>query len=510
MAVNQLKAGAALNYVVLGLNTLLGLIYTPFMLRMLGQGEYGIYSLAASVIAYLSMLDLGFGNAVIRYTAKYRAEGKVDEQYSLFGMFTMLYYAIGLITLLVGIVLYSNVEAIFGEALSVVELSRTKVIILLMVINLAATFPLSIYGAIITAYEDFIFLRVVQILKTILSTGIMIALLCFGYKAIAMVVIQTAFNFIVLGLNYFYCKNRIHIEIHYKKIEKSLLLEIIVYSFWIFLNVIMERIYWSTGQFVLGAVSGTVAVSVFAVAIMLQQMYMMFSTAISGVFLPRITSMVVKEVDMKEVSDLFIRTGRIQYIIISLVISGFIVIGKQFIYYWAGDEYSDAFIITLIFFVSLLAPLIQNLGISILQARNQMKFRSILYISIALVSLALQIPLSKLYGGIGCALAIGGALVIGQGVIMNIFYQRKQNIDILGFWKEIIKMSIVPVTVTILFLCLKHIFDIDSIFYLLIFTVYFMAVYIPLAWHFVITDNERRLFSFPVLAIVSKVRRKND
>ena len=139
-----------------------------------------------------------------------------------------------------------------------------------------------------------------------------------------------------------------------------------------------------------------------------------------------------------------------------------------------------------------------------------MKFRSILYISIALVSLALQIPLSKLYGGIGCALAIGGALVIGQGVIMNIFYQRKQNIDILGFWKEIIKMSIVPVTVTILFLCLKHLFDIDSIFDLLIFTVSFMAVYIPLAWHFVLTDNERRLFAFPVLAIVSKVRRKND
>ena len=71
-------------------------------------------------------------------------------------------------------------------------------------------------------------------------------------------------------------------------------------------------------------------------------------------------------------------------------------------------------------------------------------------------------------------------------------------------------MSIVPVTVTILFLCLKHLFDIDSIFDLLIFTVSFMAVYIPLAWHFVLTDNERRLFAFPVLAIVSKVRRKND
>ena len=56
MSVNELKAGATLNYIILGLNALLGLVYTPFMLRMLGQSEYGIYSLAASVIAYLSIL----------------------------------------------------------------------------------------------------------------------------------------------------------------------------------------------------------------------------------------------------------------------------------------------------------------------------------------------------------------------------------------------------------------------------------------------------------------------
>ncbi len=56
---NQLKAGAALNYVVILLNTLVGLLYTPYMLRMMGQSEYGLYSLVASVIAYLTILDLG-------------------------------------------------------------------------------------------------------------------------------------------------------------------------------------------------------------------------------------------------------------------------------------------------------------------------------------------------------------------------------------------------------------------------------------------------------------------
>ena len=77
------------------LNMVVGLVYTPYMLRMLGQSEYGLYSLAASIIAYLTVLDLGFGNAIVRYTAKFEAEGKKREQQEMFGMFFLLYIGIG-------------------------------------------------------------------------------------------------------------------------------------------------------------------------------------------------------------------------------------------------------------------------------------------------------------------------------------------------------------------------------------------------------------------------------
>lgn len=94
--------------------------------------------------------------------------------------------------------------------------------------------------------------------------------------------------------------------------------EVAIYSFWIFLSVIMDKIYWSTGQFVLGAVSGTVAVAIFAVAIQLHGMYMMFSTAISSVFLPKVTGMVTLNNDPQEISDLFVRTGRTKILLFSL------------------------------------------------------------------------------------------------------------------------------------------------------------------------------------------------
>ena len=162
MAINQLKAGALLSYVLLGLNALIGLLYTPFLLRMLGKSEYGLYSLAASVIAYLTVLNLGFGDAIVRYTAKFRAEGKKEEQYEMFGMFFLLYLVISLMAFIVAMIMVWNVDAIFDANMTTGEVSRMRIILLLMAFNLAFTFPMSIWGSIISAYENFVFQKLIN------------------------------------------------------------------------------------------------------------------------------------------------------------------------------------------------------------------------------------------------------------------------------------------------------------------------------------------------------------
>ena len=481
---SQIKVGAILNYIILVLNTLVGLAYTPYLLRMLGQSEYGLYSLAASVIAYLTVLDCGFGNAIIRYTAKYRSEGKINQQYSLFGMFSIIYSIIGFIVLIVGIILFVNAERMFGNVLDAQEVNRARIIIFLMVANLAITFPLSIYGAIVTAYERFIFLRIVQITRIIMNTIVMIFLLNIGCKAVTLVVVQSIFNLLTLLINYLYCRKKICIRISFKKIEWGLLKEISIYSFWIFINIIIDRLYWTTGQFVLGMTSGTIAVSVYAVAIQLQALYTSFSSAVSGVFLPRITSMITNNATTKEISDLFIRIGRIQYIILSFILSGYIVFGKSFVRIWAGKEYEEAYIISLIFFVSLTVPLIQNVGIVILQARNQMKFRSIVYLIIALISLIVQIQIVKEYGGLGCAIGTSVSLIIGNGLIMNIYYKRKQKFDITSFWIQILQMSVIPFFTALFMIMVIDVSNYSTMYELLKGILLFSIIYMPLYWFF--------------------------
>ena len=500
---SQLKAGAVLNYVVILLNIGVGLLYTPYMLRMMGPNEYGLYSLVASVISYLTILDLGLGNAVVRYTAQFRTEGKRQEQYEMFGMFLVIYACIGFLALVVGGMLFHSFEDWFGHSMTVDELERARLMILFLIFNVAFTFPMSIFGSIILAYEHFVFPKVLQIVRILLNLVVMILLLEWGFRAVAMVVVQTVFNLLTLVIHFFYCKYKLGIRLHFRRFRWGLLKEVSVYSFWIFLSVIMDRIYWNTGQFVLGIYGGTAAIAVFAVAIQLSVLYMSFSTSISGVFLPKVTAMVANRSDQKAISDLFIRTGRIQYMVMAFILSGFVAFGRPFIRLWAGADYEAAYGMSVLFFVSLTIPMIQNLGITILQARNRMKFRSLLYLVVALVSLYFQFVLAKSYGGLGCAIAISAALLVGQGLVMNVYYHRRQGLDLVLFWKEIGRMSVIPFLLGVSAWWLMRDIVWNRWYQLGLAIAMYALIYLPLFFRFAMNQSERNLFLAPFRKIRS-------
>ena len=215
--------------------------------------------------------------------------------------------------------------------------------------------------------------------------------------------------------------------------------------------------------------------------------------------------MVSRHSSDREISDLFIRTGRVQYIIMAYILTAFIVFGKAFIHLWAGPGYEDAYPITLLFFIPLTVPLIQNVGICVLQARNEMKFRSIAYVIIALASLVFSIYGAKHYGGIGCAVATALALTAGQIVVMNIYYKRKQRLDIPRFWREIGKMSIAPLAVGAASYYALSFVDLNRPLWFVSGAVVFTLVYLPCCWIFVMNKEERRLVTAPLLKIKHKL-----
>lgn len=489
----QRKSGVILSYVSIITSTLVQLLYTPFLIRMLGQSEYGLYSLIASIIGYLTVLDLGFGNAIIVYTAKYRASGEHEKEKKMQGMFKVIFYIIGFLVAIIGLVLELNVNNLFRATMTTLELEKIKIMMLILVFNLIITFSFNIYSSIINAYERFVFQKVMSILNTILKPVLMIPLLFMGFKSITMCLAITVVNIFVVISNYIYCKNKLNIKIKFMGFDKNLFIEMFSYSFFIFLGVVADKVNWSVDQFILGTVSGTIAVSIYSIASQLNQLFINLSTAVSGILLPKISKMVQKKANTEELTNEMIKVGRIQYLIIFLMASELVLVGKEFIIWWAGPNYQNSYYVALLLILPLCIPLIQNLGLSITQAMNKHKFRTVMMVIMSFFNIIISYFLAKKYQEIGSAFGTSLSLIVCNVIIMNIYYQKVIKLNMFRFWKEIAKMTIsfiIPVFITI---CIMFFTNLSGIIGVIVYATIYCILYLFVAYKLSMNEYERQI-----------------
>ena len=444
---NQRKAGAILSYVYLAMTFAMGIFYTPLLLKWLGKSEYGVYTVASSAISFLAILDLGFNQTMIRYVAKYKAEKDREGEERLNGMFLIFYSVIALTALIAGGILSFFLTDIFKKGFTADEAATLQIIFRILLINLVVSFPLGVYASITNANEGFFFLKMVNIVSFVLTYGGILVALCFGYKNIAMAVITTVVS---IGLKMYtavYATQKYNIKFRFQGFDRELLKEIFLFSFFIFLNIVIDQLYANTDKFILGALCSSAMVTTYTVGVQFSSYFEQFSTSISGVFLPKITRMVTNGEEMGEVSALFKRIGRVQFILLGFLMSGFIVFGRTFICLWVGSEEIAAYKIALVVILPGIIPLSQNLGISVLRAMNKHRFRSVIYFFIALFNVVLSIPLALKFGGFGAACATGLATCLGQILTMNWFYYKKIGLDIPGYWREVGKIlsALIPI-----------------------------------------------------------------
>ena len=450
---NQLKAGVILSYISTAVSIVIQLVYMPVMIRLLGQSEYGLYSLVSGIVSYLSLFSLGFSGAYMRFFAK--SYGDKEKTASLNGMFLMLFSVLATLALICGIVLSFFPKQIFGDKLTVSELSKAKILMLILVINIAISLISGLLDSIISAYEQFVFQRIAGLASIVLSPFITLPLLLIGYRSIMLVVVSTVLTFIRFAVNIWFCINKIKISVSFKGVEWRLLKEIGVFSSFLFINMIIDQINWNADKLILGHTSGTNEVAVYGVASQFNSLFMTFSTTVSSVFSPRVNLIAAQKVNKAsaEFTGLMAKIGRIQFMILGLPTLGLIVFGKYFIVnIFAGEGYENAYTAALFLILPALIPWIQNIGIEMQRALNKHQFRSIIYLIMAIGNVLISIPLAKNFGAVGAAMGTALSLLIGNGLIMNVFYHKALSIDMKYFWKEIFKTfkgMIIPIIAAI-------------------------------------------------------------
>ena len=508
---NELKAGTILSYIQMIIGVVIGVVYTPIMIRLLGQSEYGLYNTATSTISLLSVLNLGFSSGYIKYYSKYKAENDNLGIAKLNGLFLIIFSILGLITLFCGLVLTNNLQYVFKTGLTPEEYSIAKILMLLLTLNLAISFPMGVFAHIITAHERFVTLKLLGIGKSIVSPLITLPLLLLGYGSIAMVVVTVIVSLIVDITYLFYTKVILKQKFVFHDFEKGIFKNLFCYTSLIAINLIVDQINWNIDKILLGRFQGTKSVAIYSVGYSIFSYYMMLSTSISGVFTPRIHKVSNKaygELAQKRMfyGEIFIKVGRIQFLLLGLIFTGFLFFGKSFVDFWAGYGYQESYYVALLLMGAASISLVQTIGIEVQRAENQHWFRSLVYSVMAMFNLILSIFLCKYYGAVGSAIGTAVALLLANGLVMNIYYQKQCNIDIITFWKNILRMSIGMIIPIVCGILMMRFIYIQSIWGLLGCVLIYASIYTISMWFLGINQYEKNLIKKPLKKVFKKVK----
>lgn len=435
---NQRRAGVILGYANIIVKNLVNLLYTPMLLAFVGQGDYGVFQTANSFIFSLTLLSFGFSGAYVRFYTQRKASADELGIRVLNGMYLLLYLAICVVVISVGLIISANVDIIFASSFTVEEVDLAGTLMALMSFNVAVTLLSSVFDANIIVHEEFAFQQTRQMLTTLATPGLALLLLFCGFETVGVACAQLAVNTLLLVLNARFAYVRLKMRFDFLHFDTSLFRAIAAFSAWLFANQICDLVNQNVPNIILGAECGATVVAVFAVSIQIRNVFISLSTTISNVFVPEVNRLVAESDDNKRLTAIMTRVGRYQFALLLWVYGGFAILGRFFISRWAGDNFTDAYWMILAMVLPLIIPLAQNLGIEIQKAKNLHKARSMTYLIMALIGVIFTAVVAPMWGYWAAAIAYISSIIIGNCLFMNWYYHKRVGLDMFRYWKSVL------------------------------------------------------------------------
>lgn len=499
----EIKIGMILNYLSMAIEGIILFLLNPFIIRKLGQDSYGVYSLMTSFAGYLSIFEFGLGGTIIRYVAKYEAEKDENGKENFLSMCFIIYFIIAIIMISAIVVLYNNMNTIFSKSLMSTQIVIAKKMFIIIAISMTITTLGSVFSAIISAYEKFIFSRLLILVTTCLNVFLTIIVLITKTTPIRLTFITLIVSIVTIVANIIYAFFKLKIKVKLHKWDKKLFGEVFKFSIFIFLQTIISQIYWRLDQLIIGIEIENAAsqLAIYAVAMKINDLVLAFTTVINRYQLPTITRLSEVEKNDDKLLQYIGKTSKFVAILYIAIIIGFIFFGKKFIYFYAGAEYEIAYYIVLIVVISSSLNRIHGCGSDVLKAKNKHGWYTGTVFITAILNIILTIYLIRLNGIVGAAIGTAISVILGSTIAYYLCLHIKARVNI----KKMLKLTfdgflpVVIISSILAFLLNYYIYD-SSIAKYLMKMIIFAIMYLILIFKFVLEDEEKN-------KIINKLKR---
>ena len=429
----QIKVGAILSYASILVNILAGLLYTPWMINKIGQSQYGLFTLANTLIS-LFMIDFGLSSATAKYVSQYHAKGDEESVNKVLGAIYKLYLAVDMVIFVALIVVYFFIDYIYIK-LTPIELEQFKIVYCIAGLYSITSFPFITLNGILTSYEKFIQQKFAELFYRIIQVSLTIVALLMGFKLYALVTVNALAGLISIFYKIYVVHKTTPIKVRFTKVPKGFYKEILGFSLWVTVASLAQRLVFNITPSILGAVASSASIAIFGIITTIEGYSFTITNAINGMFMPKISRIYSGNDSEQGITNLMIKVGKFQYIINGLIFAGFLVVGKEFIVLWMGKDFLYAYYgILLVIFPGLFYNSLQIAHTAMI-VQGKVKIQAIVNVVMGIVNVILSVILSSRYGVLGASVSIFVAYML-RAVLLNIIYKYQLNIDIGVFIKK--------------------------------------------------------------------------
>jgi O-antigen/teichoic acid export membrane protein len=487
---HQIRAGAIISYFVIAVQIVITLVFTPWLARYLGTSNYGLYTLGSS-LAGIFMLDLGLSAATSKFLSEYRAAGDKQKEADFLGLQSKLYLIIDAVVFTVAAVVFFFLKNVY-QGLDDQELSTFKIIYLIVCGYSLISLPLLSLNGIFTANEAFVFLKTSTLVQRLLSVGMMAASILLNLDVEVIMLCYVGSSLVVSAGKVLYLKFKCGTRINFHYHDGKMLHSLFAFSIWIAVITIAQRLNSTFVPQILGMVHDTKAVAVYGFASQLEGYTYQMTTVVAGMFMPKIARLMKEDPHNPKLYDLFLKIGKLQLVLIGLILIGFLAVGRQFVVLLMGPDYEDSYICAIL----LIAPSLLSIPKTPMESHcyltNNVKYSAIIIIVDSIIAFLFYFLFGHFFGAVGVSAVYCVSLIVARVLVDFLVYGKKQGIPIMQFWFDCYMSYFIAIFIPLcVSIRLPDVWKISGWKVLICQSLIIIAIYGVTVWLFYLNKKER-------------------
>ena len=366
-------------------------------------------------------------------------------------------FASGVMALLVsvaGAAMCIAIPGIYGESYSAESIRLGQKIFLVFMFSAVFHMMTDAFSGCLVGHERFTVSSLVQFGGTLLKILLWVILIKLSVGVLWIAVV----DLVISAVRFLFCVGYATIVLHeiprLYYFDRKKLMEIVLFGAAILLQAIVNQVNNNVDTILLGAiVTDKSIITMYSSALTIYAIYNSLISVIANFFLPKATRLITQKASGEELTDFVIGSGRFQAVLATACVLGFALFGQNFISIWIGDKYSDAYWVTLMLMIPVTIPLVENVMISVLDASLKRIYRSVTLVVMAILNVVVSIALVHILGFWGAAIGTVVSMLVGHGILMNVYYAKTFKLQIAKMFYSIFK-GILPAGLATSILCL--------------------------------------------------------